>query len=841
MLKNNNQEIVKKISSRTLKSNKTRNIFVILAIILTTFMFTTVFGIGASLVNNLKTMMLRQQGTKSTIFLNNPDNSQIYKAKEEKYINSHGIKIQTGIAEDKNTGAKLLLDWYSKDEFDNNYTPAISDIEGAYPENEDGIMLSKSALDAIGVNKPQEDMEILLWQDNKTLTFRLSGWFTDYCYTKGGFQAFVSEAYIKKLGMSQEKNGILCISCKAGRQQELLQNLKDNITLNNGQEWKTVFDIQEENDDTSVVTIICVLLMGFIITASGYLLIYNVMYISITKDIRFYGMLKTIGSSPSQIKRIVNMQAGTLSLFGIPIGILLGTITSFVTVPFAIKMASSGNNGAMPSDISFNPFIYIGTILFALLTVYVSCRKPARYAGKVSPVEALKYNGSTTEKYKARKGTDGGKIYKMAYRNVFRVKKRACLVFASLFMGTMAFLSVNTFLGSLGMDNYLNFYYPNDYTIYINDAEDAMLSEKDLLDNSKMLAEQIQGIDNIKNVHLNLSADTVFEFDEELFMPFIESVSGSEEQKQELIDLYKNATDDKDKYQSQVVSASTEMIKRYNEKARQKIDIEKFEKGEICILCFARDKQTSNFYLGKNITIIDKNTKKKMTFGIGSCPLPGEDYGINVGYYYTKTAAPEMVIISDAAIYELSGSGIPEINTITADCDKNTESYITSKIKEYTRTNASVIDTDIKSEIASEFKASLSAMNIIGGGISLILILIGIINFINVMLTGVYTRLNEISVMESVGMTKKQVKKMLIFEGMYYGIITMALVLTAGNAIIYLIANFSTKITEYATFYYPYGLMFTIAAVIMAICTIVPVIVYHSISKGSITERLKTD
>ncbi|MFG6347916.1 MAG: ABC transporter permease [Lachnospiraceae bacterium] len=198
-----------------------------------------------------------------------------------------------------------------------------------------------------------------------------------------------------------------------------------------------------------------------------------------------------------------------------------------------------------------------------------------------------------------------------------------------------------------------------------------------------------------------------------------------------------------------------------------------------------------------------------------------------------------MVIISDAAIYELSG--IPEINTITADCDKDTESYITSKIKEYTKTNSSVMDTEIKSEIASEFKTSLSAMNIIGGGISLILILIGIINFINVMLTGVYTRLNEISVMESVGMTKKQVKKMLIFEGMYYGIITIALVLTAGNAIIYLIANFSTKITEYAVFYYPYGLMFAIAAVIMAICTIVPVIVYHSISKGSITERLKTD
>lgn len=839
MLKNNNQKIVKKISSRTLKSNKTRNIFVILAIILTTFMFTTIFGTGASLVNNLKIMMLREQGTKSTIFLNNPDNSQISKAKETKYINSYGIKIQTGTAEDKNTGTKLLIDWYSKDEFDNNYTPAISDIEGSYPENEDGIMLSKNALNALGISSPHKDMEINLWQNGKPLSFRLSGWFTDYCYTKGGFQAFVSENYIKKLGMSQEKNGILCISSKAGRQQELLQNLEDNITLNKGQKWNSTYDMQEENDDTAIAAVVCVLLMGFIIVASGYLLIYNVMYISITKDIRFYGMLKTIGTSPSQIKRIVNMQAGKLSLFGIPIGILLGIVTSFVTVPFAIKMVGVNRDNVMPSDISFNPFIYIGTILFAIFTVYISCRKPAKYAGKVSPVEALKYNDSTTRKYKARKGTDGGKIYKMAYRNVFRARKRACLVFASLFMGTMAFLSVNTFLGSLGADNYLNFYFPNDYTIYIQDTENAMLTEKELLNEANMLTEQIRGIDDIKNVHLNLSADTVFEFDEELFAPFIERVSGSEEQKKELTDLYKNATDDEEKYQSQVVSASTEMIERYNEKARQKIDIEKFEKGEICLLGFAWDKKTSDFYLGKNITIIDKKSKKKKTFEIASCPLAGEDYGINVGYYYQKTAAPEIVIISDAAIYELSST--PEINTITADCDKSTESHITPQIKAYTKTNASVLDTDIKSEFASAFKTSMSAMTVIGTSISLILILIGVINFINVMLTGVYTRLNEISVMESVGMTKKQVKKMLIFEGMYYGIITIALLLTAGNAIIYLVANFSTKLTDYAVFHYPYGLMFVTAAVIMAICTTIPVIVYKPVSKASITERLKND
>ena len=100
------------------------------------------------------------------------------------------------------------------------------------------------------------------------------------------------------------------------------------------------------------------------------------------------------------------------------------------------------------------------------------------------------------------------------------------------------------------------------------------------------------------------------------------------------------------------------------------------------------------------------------------------------------------------------------------------------------------------------------------------------------MLTGVYTRKGELSVMESVVMTKKQVKNMLVYEGMYYGLITIALILTLGNVIVYMVA-------DHATFHYPVILMFVIAAVIMFICTLVPRIVYQMVSKESITERLR--
>ena len=74
------------------------------------------------------------------------------------------------------------------------------------------------------------------------------------------------------------------------------------------------------------------------------------------------------------------------------------------------------------------------------------------------------------------------------------------------------------------------------------------------------------------------------------------------------------------------------------------------------------------------------------------------------------------------------------------------------------------------------------------------------------MLTGVFTRRQELAVMESVGMTKKQIRKMLMFEGVYYGTITIGLILTLGNAIVYAVARLAQKTADYAVFNYPWEL-----------------------------------
>lgn len=836
MLRNNNEAAVKKISSRSMRHNRTRNIFAVLAIILTTFMFTTVFSIGFSLGKNMNIMLIRQQGTKSSVFLENPADTQIEQAKKAEHLNAAGVQIHAGeISAENEDDLSVTVDYFDETEFNENYTPAISDINGSYPVKENEIMLSQSAMDVLGIKSPEKGMNIhLQLKDGTKEYFVLSGWFKDYKNFGSGYQALVSKAYTDSQGLSAEKNGKLSLSAKSGSQSKLLEELEKNVALNDGQEFEATFDLQEESGSNTLIIAAMIGLIGIIIVLSGYLLIYNVMYISVTKDIRFYGMLKTIGTSPSQIRKIVKMQAFRLSAIGIPIGVLLGSVISFAAVPYAMEMFGGGmNEGTMPTDISFNPLIYVVTIIFGIVTVAISCRKPAKLASKVSPVEALKYNGvSDRVKKKSSRTTDGGKLYRMSFRNVFREKKRAFLVFASLFMGTMAFLSVNAFTRSMNLENYVRYYLPNDFTIYCHSDEEGAV------DVEERLADRISQIDGITMIETTRSTSADLQFDSELYKPFIDQDRErvDESEFNAVLDQYESG---EVKYSVPVIGVSSRMIEEYNSQAKNKIDIEKFENGEAALIGKVRNDGDGDHLLGRTITLTDSETGNKADVEIGSVASYTSDFGLNIGYYWSNLAAPSCIIVSQNVIGKLTDKA--DIDTIIADCEPEAESYAAAQIKTLTDNNPVVVEAEIKSEMISDFKTSMTSLNVLTSGISAVLILIGIINFINVMLTGVFTRRKELAVLESVGMTKKQVKKMLMMEGVYYGVITIVLIMTAGSGIMYLVGKLSEKTADYAVFTFPWTLMAVIAAVIMLVCVAVPAIVYRNISKSSITERLRME
>lgn len=847
-MRNNNTGAIKRIAKRSLKAGRTRNIFAVCAIILTTFMLASVFSIGISLLKNITHWNICSAGTTASIFLKSPDKAQTETIKAQDQVTAVGTQIAVGSVSGKTPAGKNLqiaVGWYDKTEWERHITPAISGIEGSRPAAEDEIMLSQKALKQLGIKNPKQDRTIRLSIQMKsrdadgnensascktvTRTFRLSGWYTDYTPDGTGI-ALVSWAFCTKEGFTVEENGRLSISCKAGSSSDCLDQLMEHVTLAKGQKFDSSFDPQDENKQDKISVSITLLIMALFIILSGYLLIYNVIYISVTRDIRFYGMLKTIGASPRQIRKLVRSQIFRLSAIGIPTGLILAAITSFALVPYALSLFDGyRSDQAVTDTVSFNPWIFLSAALFAFLTVIISCRKPARIAARVSPVEALKYTGISEKSQRTRKGKNGGKLYKMAFHNIFREKKRSILVFASLFMGTITFLGVSSFVGSMRADNYIAAYVPNDFHIA---SQPPIVQKFD-----KAYLRDLSRIDGVTSMETASAASCRLTFDETVLDPVMRASydtfsQGGDGSYSDLVQTLK-MLGQRGELTVWVAGIDKGYIKEYNKKHKETIDADAFRRGDIAILGY--DSGTAyRDMLGRTIKLTGE-TGKETPIKIGGI-FDRSDCSIDGGGS-TIVGLMNVVFVSDAFMEKLTDD--PVITDIIINCSPKKEPYVKQQI---TRLNNTLVEPSFeftaKSDRREDFLASMLSLNLLGSGLSILLLVIGILNFINVMLTSVHARRQELAVMESIGMTKKQIKTMLTWEGGFYALITSLLILTLGNGLLSLMSGSVDKIADYAVFHYPVLLTVLLILCIFLICLTVPRIVFCSISKESVTQRL---
>lgn len=803
-----------------------------MAIVLTTFMISSVFSIGISFAKNYKTMNLRLQGTTANVSLPNPTDNQIDKIKSLGLSNSIGYEINVGrvsldtLSENR---TKILIKYLNKDNYEKQVSPAISDIKGNYPTKESEIMASKKALEFLGESdaKIGDTIKVPCNINGKIINkeFILSGYYTNYALVQDSGNLFVSEKFANKNNVTLEDNGALYISLKTKDKSTAPDILEKEVSLNKNQEFSFSYDISNDLSDTVLSTMAIIVIISLFIVLSGYLLIYNVLYIAVNKDITFYGMLKTIGTSPKQIKKIVKGQALKLSLIGISLGLLLGAIVSFLIVPLAMGTLFAGAEAsAMPRDVSFNPIIFIGAGIFSLVTVMISCKKPAKIAGNISPIEALRYSGSTPKNQKKnRSTTKGSKLYKMAWYNVFREKKRAIIVFLSLFMGIITFLSVNTFLNSISVENYIDRYVKNDFVIQSVEGNDDKI-DSDFIN-------KIKDMKGVNNISLSKSSNLQLDMSKDVLLPALENIYERFGNTKEDLNEYLNAvSEDPSLLQVSVIGIDDNLIERLNEELEDKIDVEAFKKGNVAI--------ADSWYYPENyksikgdVTIRNFKDNKSKTFNMNvvgdtsELLPPGLDAPLGIPTIY----------ISNSVLEKLDNDAINYILNINV--DKKYESKINKDLKALSKARGLWFES--KSEKTEEFNKSQMVMNILGGGIAVILILIGILNFINVMITGVNIRLKEFAIMESIGMTKKQIKMMLTYEGLYYALVTTGFILTLGIGIIYGIGELSKNIADYAAFVFPTTALVALIIVILAVCLITPAIVFKVSTKKSVTERLR--
>ena len=148
-----------------------------------------------------------------------------------------------------------------------------------------------------------------------------------------------------------------------------------------------------------------------LIMIAGYLLIFNVINISVLREMHMFGQLKTLGATSKQLSSIVKRQSNLVSVIGIPAGLLAGTVLAEAVVPGLLRRMTEGNGfgTTFETGIIISPWIYVFAAAFAYLTAALSNQKPSKMAAQVSPVEALKYV-EQTETIKAHRGGSGGKL-----------------------------------------------------------------------------------------------------------------------------------------------------------------------------------------------------------------------------------------------------------------------------------------------------------------------------------------------------------------------------------------------------------------------------------------------
>ena len=824
---NNNGLILKKLTKRSLKANKRRNFFLVMAIMLTTLLIGSVFSVGMSLVESVKMEQLRFAGTMAHAAVGHPTTEQIKQLHTLDYVKEVGTGNSVGVVQ--NTAdmgnISLTLHYFDKTEWEELRAPAYVDIVGNYPEKENEIMVSRGVLKRMGIDTPSIGMEIPLtyYTDSENRdsiiqeTFTLSGWFTSYAFVQSTETAdviFVSHALSQRYGKTVEKDGSASILfADESRVSEYCSALVADLGLTEDQPIAIV-QLYDTDSSQEIATLLSLCAIVVFLIFTGYLLIYNILYISISHDVQFYGLLKTIGTTPKQIKRIVIRQVIRLCLIGIPIGIILSLLLSLGVVPFLISEL-----GAISTDeavVSFSPIIYAGAVFFPLLTAILAASKPARKAASISPIEAQKYTG-VIGTVKHIRSLAHGKPYRMAWRNIFRDKKRAGVVLFSLFLGVTTFLSVTTLVFSTDVSKYIDSAFESDLVL------DNETWPAQTLDDS--LVEQLMLIPGVENIHPTTWEEMRLDYSDAFRgyianHPMQEQISALSEQ------------DIEDNFNGFLIGVDGEALTKYRDRLGSPIDIEAFDRGEIALIATDNPELFSNVQeLNITPSYREENSvsnQQKYKFALGGF-VPFSYKGIG------SSLAPT-VIVSNTIMQEWFGE--PAVKQLDMNVASGYEKNAFIALKQLIGDDSGISITS-RTESMEELNRAKMAVLVLGGSISFVIALIGILNFVNVMSVSVVARKRELATLESIGMSHKQVRKMLISEGLYYAIITLIFVLSAGNLIAYGIFKLFQQQVSFAVFTYPIIPAASIILVIMIICFITPERMYRSLSRETITERLR--
>ena len=780
-----------------LKSSKAKSVLICITIMLTTTLLTSVGIICNNWLKTNKAATIEYSGSFEGIYKRvNKDKLDIIKNNAS--IDQYGIYKAIGTSQYEDSNLGLI---YADNTIKNMANIKFED--GTMPEKENEIAIESGYLNLLNNgakigDKIKLSYESLSTGEIKEKEFILSGILqtSDISKAQKSYSAIISKSYFvseevdentkynvyinivkpKKLTADEVKESILSIAKNMGIEEYDVRINTDYINAS--------------NPDPQVIA--GGIVVALIIILSSMLVIYSIFYVSVINKVHEYGKLRAVGATKRQIRKIILREGFILSCISIPLGIAIGYLIGQVVILKALKMDRYGVGG-------MNIFIAIGVAVITVISVLLSLLKPMKMACNISPVEAMRYDGNDS-KQKKRKGYEEINLKKITFANLSRNKKRTVITLLSLSLSGILFIVASTIMNCMNPENMAKDHSLGDITVYLDNYdwnEDGSNNLYDIQANNplgKEMCERLENIPGVKKINMDKSAWASIDI-------------GAGEKNLEDIQGF-----DKEFYDE----LSEHLVEG-------EINKEALESGEGLVYTHPSYAKEIGIKVGSTqvITIYDgKDSYKKEFTVLALVDIGGASIRI-------PESVMDSLIKTDTTI------------RVGLEIKKDMLKSVEEEIKNITDNDEYLSYGTLEDSIET-YKKSMAITSVLIYSLVIIIGVIGLMNLINTMITSIITRKRELGILQAIGLSDKQLVKMLQIEGLFYTVGTLLITLTLGNILGYIaVIIFRNTGASYAIYDYPLTQTIIMIVAITLVQILITYMVTNNFKKDSLVDRIR--
>lgn len=802
---------------------KSKNILIGIAIILTTLLLFVIPSIGKDMVEVNFAVINKIYPTWHALY-RNVDESTVMKLAAHHDVKTYGLRSDAGYMNlEDATVSMMYMDRTGMELY------KVKLKEGQLPQKENDIVVSKGILEALGQNGKIGDTITVPYQIlkddgldyTKEKDFRICGFLADNESSKEQKQytSLVSEAFLKaEIPVEQVKyRFLLQVNGQKGNTTadytETIQNIarqfgisEDDMNIN--KEYLAANYV----DPATIPVIVGIML---IVVLAGIITIYSVYYVSMNQRVREFGKLKAIGATKRQLRQIVLREGMGVALFAIPIGLLIGTVAVKVVLLQFVEHAKDSNvliteayKVVAKGEVQlYYWWIYLLAIAVTLCTVYLSLMKPMRMAAKVSEIEAMRYQGGSKRQKSSRKGYQFLNIGRLTKRNLAENKKKSTITIVSMAVTGIFVMMVATVLSCANPMESAKSSIVGQYEISpiveSGNKEHPEYEWAEVQKNNPLnegLKQQIEELDGVERVDvftaLKVSGGP---FEEKIGTEFINGVP--------------------EEYAEELKKGITEGNVTYEE----------LKSGDKVIL----DRALLHWY--PDIKVGDK---LKLNIHDGDNTFQKEIEVAAIGEYGGGLTNYNCLIMAKEGAEKLTINNSSSYFQVIA--DKDYDEALEASLQ-------AIVDGSGRLQMRTwknEYDTWENAIQMTRGAcyaFIIILAAISIMNLINTMINSVHVRKKELGMMQAIGMSDRQLMKMLQLEGIFYTVGTLIISIGVGSLAGYPLFLYAkrTGMFDISTYHYPVTAAIIIILTLFVIQMLLAIFIAKSVRKDSLIERIR--